>query len=126
MIVALGSGAGGIGRTTLVLELTRVLSRRGVPTLVADCSMDAPQVAAALGRSPSSRGERADLLSPGVHLEDFVDRDGRTTIGVVTFADAMDSPNRLFEASALKFIERLRRLDETIIILDLPAGPRYF
>jgi flagellar biosynthesis protein FlhG len=126
VIVAIGSGSGGIGRTTITLELARVFSRRGVPTVVVDCSLDAPQIAAALGRAPSSRGGRADLLSPGVHLEDFVDREQGSSIGVITMADAMESPGRLMEASAEKFLERLRRLDETIAILDLPAGPQMF
>ncbi len=124
VIVALGSGSGGIGRTTLALELTRVFGRRGVPTVVVDCSLDAPQIAAALGRAAPSRGGRDDLLSPGVHLEDFVDRERGSSIGIITMADAMESPGRLMEASAEKFLKRLRRLDETVAILDLPAGPR--
>lgn len=123
LLVALGSGNGGAGRTTIALELARVLTRRGLPTVLVDCALHAPLVADLLGRSEGRRRPQASLFSPGAHLEDFVERVDGNALSILTLADAVGDTNQPLSSPPEKFSRRLRRLDDKVVILDLPPGP---
>jgi flagellar biosynthesis protein FlhG len=123
LLVALGSGNGGAGRTTIALELARVLSRRGFSTVLVDCALHAPLVADLLGRSQGRRRPQASLFSPGAHLEDFVERVDGNALSILTLADAVGDTAQPLSSPPAKFSRRLRRLDDKVVILDLPPGP---
>ena len=123
-IVAIGAGSGGVGRTTVALELARGLARRAVPTLLVDGVLGAPMLAAGLGRSQPA--PRTDLFQPGSHLQDFISRRDDDSIGLLTLARGVQGPQALAGASAERFVDRLRRVEERLVIIDLPAGPDPF
>lgn len=126
VVIALGSGAGGAGRTTIAIELARVLGRRGVSTVLVDGALHAPVVADLLGRGEGRIRREASLFSPGAHLEDYVERRPNDRLAVLTLADAVGDPDQPLHTSPEKLLRRLRRLDDRVVLLDLPVAEQGF
>ncbi len=122
MIVALGSGAGGSGRTTLAMEMAKVFVRRGVSTVLVDCAVRMPIIADLLRRGDRRIHRQASLFSPGAHLVDFIERTDETAPAILTLADAVGDTNKALATAPEKLLRRFRRLDDRLIVLDLPAG----
>jgi flagellar biosynthesis protein FlhG len=91
-----------------------------------DCSLTLPIIADLLNRGPGRIHREASLFSPGAHLEDYVQRDEDSGTAIVTLADAVLDPGKPISTPPAKFLRRLRRLHEQVIILDLPAGTHPF
>ena len=126
IVVALASGGGGVGRTTMALELARVFSRRGAANVLVDCSLTMPMVAELLNRGEGRIHREASLFSPGAHLEDYVQREGDNGTAIITLSDALLEPTKPISTPPAKFLRRLRRLNDRLIIMDLPAGTHQF
>ena len=118
-IIALGSGNGGAGRTTVALELIRVLRRKNVAAVFCDCNQLAPVLIGELNIKTQDQGSR-DLSEPGEHLVDHlctIPKSDLSILDLTGVATGPDGPGRVFE-----LFKRLRRLDVDYVILDLPAG----
>jgi MinD-like ATPase involved in chromosome partitioning or flagellar assembly len=126
MIIGLGSGPGGVGRTTLTLEIARVLARRNISHVLVDCALTMPVLADALGRQEGRRENRASLSAPGAKLKNYVQRDPESPTGLLTLADGADDPKRFLATSPARFASRLRKLPDQIVLMDLPAGTEPF
>ncbi|MCA9563776.1 MAG: P-loop NTPase, partial [Myxococcales bacterium] len=120
VVIAIGSGSGGVGRTTLSVELGRALQRRGVDTVIVDCALIGPLVSEVAGGGGGANPRQAGLFSPGAHVEDFVERP-ESGPGILTLAAAFGTSQDAQRYDAKKFLQRLRRLHDKIIILDLPT-----
>lgn len=118
-IIALGSGNGGAGRTTVALELIRVMRRKAVSAVFCDCNQLAPVLIGEMNIEAGEKGGR-DLSEPGQHLVDHlcaIPKSDLSILDLTGLAVGSDGADRVFE-----LVKRLKRLDVDYIILDLPAG----
>jgi len=120
-VIAIGGGGGGVGRSTVVVELGRYLARRGRRVLIVDADLAAPDVALRLDLDPSTiaRAEAGTELDPGAHVVDGA----RKRPDVLSLAHALAPGLGWPDLNPDGLIGRLRSLNYDEILIDLPSGP---
>ncbi|MBN1947554.1 MAG: helix-turn-helix domain-containing protein [Bradymonadales bacterium] len=126
LLVGIGSGAGGCGRTTLALELARAFCRRQVSTLVVDCATGLPIVAEVLCRTERRPSRPIGLSATASQLAEAAFRSSPGEPAVITLTEAHEGSRKGSGASPMRLMEKLRRLEEQVVLLDLPAGGQPF
>ena len=125
MIIALGGGKGGVGKTTLVAGLGLCLAAMDRSVILVDCDLGGPNLHTALGlpRPPRSSSDffnrqsksLSELLIP-TRLANLRLLGGRG--GILGLAN-------LKYAQKQKFIGELKKLETDYALLDLGAGTSY-
>lgn len=119
MVVALGSGKGGVGKTTLALALAQRLCGRGKTVTLVDADLGGKNLSAWL--APLGVPTRTAIPAPS---EEFVpETEGK--LRVLSICDAPADGND-DGALALKLIRSVRRLGGTVGIIDLGPGTAPF
>ena len=121
-LVAFGGGGGGVGRSTLVSEVARLLVRRGKRVLVVDADVTSPtqhhrfdiDIAAQLpGRDPFREdGPFHNVIVPG----------DRTRPALLSIALTRTRAFHRIELRATRLVRALRETHFEYILLDLPGG----
>ncbi|MFT6398908.1 MAG: hypothetical protein ACJAYU_003670 [Bradymonadia bacterium] len=119
-LIALGGGAGGVGASTLVCDLGRLLQRRGRKVLLVDADIGNPNLHIRLGLGSDTTFERwrEDAPLGGAVIPADRNRPALLSLGLV-----LPRPFARPDISATRLTASLRGLDYDDILIDLPAAP---
>ncbi len=120
-IIAITSGKGGVGKTSLAVNMAALLVKRGKKVLIIDADLGLSNVEIMLGVTPSYT--MRDLIKNNKNIEEII-------INGPYKVDFISGGNGFLEITELSEIEReeifvkLKKLDELydIIIIDTGAG----
>ena len=128
-IVAVTSGKGGVGKSTVTAGLARALARRGARGAVVDADLQGPSVPALLGLA----GRRPGLFADGLRAPE--DRHGIALLSSEQFLEdgeplSFDGPahdaftwRRTEETTSLRqMLASARWGERDVLLLDLPPG----
>lgn len=121
-VVAIGGGGGGVGRSTVAVELGRYLARRGRRVLVVDADLAAPDVALRLDIDPATIPD-ASTDSADLDPRDHIVDGARKRPDVLSLAHAIGPRLGWPDLNPDAFVGRLRSSKYDEIIIDLPSGP---
>ncbi len=121
MTMAVGSGKGGVGKTTIVANLAIALARTGLRVTVIDGDMGLANVDVMLGLVPQRTLEH--FFREGVPLEDIA-IEGPLGVRVVPAGSGLPELTHLSSDELLAFVKGMAPLRESsdVILLDSAAG----
>lgn len=116
------SGKGGVGKTTLALNLAFGLHSMNMNTLLVDCDLGLANLDVMLGVTPGKNIH--DVLKRGLSLEETVCRLEKRGLDLIPSASGMVGVPELDEDRRLFIIEKLNNFlsDYRFLIMDLGAG----
>lgn len=119
--IAVGSGKGGVGKTSLVANLSIALGRAGLRVAVVDGDMGLANLDVLFGLTPQLTLE--DFFRDRVRLEDIA-IDGPQGVQVIAGGSGLPELTHLSPDELLRFMEGLSGLRERsdILLLDTAAG----
>lgn len=120
-IIALGSGVGGTGRSSLICDIARLMVRRGRKVLLVDADITNPNLHLRLERDVQSAigQERWRDDAPLDKLIAPAEREGPA---LLSLGLCLDRPFSRLDRSASRFVASLRALDYDDVLIDLPAA----
>ena len=105
------------GKTFFSVALARSVARAGGRSLLIDCDLRRPGIAATLGITPQ---QGVGALVAGQRVADLVQRDEATQLDVITAAGARENVQTIVSSDALRALVTEAREHYDIIILDSP------
>ncbi len=105
------------GKTFFSVALARSVARAGGRSLLVDCDLRRPGIAATLGIAPQ---QGVGALVAGQRVADLVQRDEATQLDVITAAGARENVQTIVSSDALRALVNEARDHYDIIILDSP------
>ncbi len=122
LIIALGGGRGGAGRSSVALAAAVSAARRGLSTLLVDCDTGAPTLHAALDAPLMPPPEHDGISSPDQALEPFLQPTREEQLDLLVLATARRFPFVRPRLDVPALLGHLRSLHHQLIFLDLPPG----
>jgi len=120
LIVALGGGGGGVGRSTVAVELARHFARRGKDVLLVDADLHNPNLHFRLG-VPTHELPTQDEPDPEVRPDDWTIRTGRNAPALLSLSRACARPLSSPDLDSRGFVQQLRSTEFELIIIDCAA-----
>jgi flagellar biosynthesis protein FlhG len=125
MIIAVGGGKGGVGKSILSIALGTVLARSGKSVVLADLDLGAANLhtyLGILGRTPTI----ADfILGKAPSLENLMVETSVRRLGLISGAEFVPGITNPTHWVKLKLMRHLRSLPADYIIIDLGAGVHF-
>lgn len=120
-VITVTSGKGGVGKSSISVNLAIALSRIGNRVIVLDADFGLANVEVMLGIRP--RYNLADLMFRGKSLSDII-TEGPENIGFISGGSGIQELTNLTRDQIVYLIQKLVELDEKadIIIVDTGAG----
>jgi flagellar biosynthesis protein FlhG len=120
-VITVTSGKGGVGKSSISVNLAIALSRLGMRVIVLDADFGLANVEVMLGIRPQYN--LADLMFRGKGLSDIV-TEGPEKIGFISGGSGIQELTNLSKDQIVYLIQKLVELDERadIIIIDTGAG----
>lgn len=120
-VITVTSGKGGVGKSSISVNLAIALSRLGKRVIVLDADFGLANVEVMLGIRPQYN--LADLMFRGKSLSDIV-TEGPENIGFISGGSGIQELTNLTKDQIVYLIQKLVELDERadIIIIDTGAG----
>lgn len=122
--IAVGGAKGGVGRSTVASNLSVLLSKRGVPTLLLDAGYAEGDIARALALNPES--DIQSVLRGDRRLSDLL-LQGPAGLKVIASKFGDIELSRLSQFDHATLIALFSRLEEPVdtLIVDTPSGLSY-
>jgi ATP-binding protein involved in chromosome partitioning len=124
-IVAIASGKGGVGKSTVSLHLATALADRGVATGLLDADLYGPDLAAMVGLTRRRRTKAVEVWRRGSAKEQPVETHGIKLMSA-QFLIGEDQPLALSQPMATLLLQRFRDGidwgDTDVLLVDLPPG----
>ena len=125
VIIAVGSGKGGVGKSTVSLHLALAFSRRGLSVGLLDADLYGPDIPLMVGISRKEVARHWQLWRRnGIHLEP-VERRGLRIMSVgflLAEQQALTMPAPLLTAALRQLVEDVDWGDPDVLLVDLPPG----
>ena len=120
-VLAVVSGKGGVGKTSLAVNLGIALSAAGRRVLLVDADLGLANVDLVLGQRP--RGDLGHVLAGRLALEDIV-QEGPAGIRWIPGASHMPAISRISQKRREALLDSLTALEtqHDFVLLDAPAG----
>jgi len=120
-VITVTSGKGGVGKSTLTVNLAIQLSRLGKKVIILDADFGLANVEVMLGIRPDYN--LADLMFRGKDLKDII-MPGPENIGFISGGSGIQELSRLTREQVVYLVQKLYELDEMadIILVDTGAG----
>jgi len=124
-VVAVGSGKGGVGKSTVTLKLAFALRRHGWKVGLLDADLYGPDIPLMLGMKRDQEAKRWDFWRRGDVRFEPLERDGLQVMSVgflLAERQAVTLAAPLLGAALRQFVEQVdwRALD--VLLIDLPPG----
>jgi ATP-binding protein involved in chromosome partitioning len=124
-VVAVGSGKGGVGKSTVTLQLAYALSRRGWTVGLLDADLYGPDIPAMLNLKREREAKRWDFWRGGDMRFEPVERDGLQVMSVgflLAERQALTFAAPLLGAAVRQLVEQVEWRDLDVLLVDLPPG----
>lgn len=120
-VITITSGKGGVGKSTLTVNLAIELSRRGKRVIILDADFGLANVEIMLGIRPLFN--LGDLMFRGKDLKDII-TPGPENIGFISGGSGIQELSRLTRDQVIYLVQKLCELDEMAdyILVDTGAG----
>ncbi|MCR5204802.1 MAG: MinD/ParA family protein [Lachnospiraceae bacterium] len=120
-VITVTSGKGGVGKSTLTVNLAIQLARLGKKVIILDADFGLANIEVMLGIRPEYN--LADLMFKGKELKDIV-ISGPEDIGFISGGSGIQELSRLSREQVVYLVQKLYELDELadIILVDTGAG----
>ena len=120
-VITVTSGKGGVGKSTLTVNLAIQLARLGKKVIILDADFGLANIEVMLGIRPEYN--LADLMFKGKELKDIVIK-GPEDIGFISGGSGIQELSRLSREQVVYLVQKLYELDELadIILVDTGAG----
>ena len=120
-IITITSGKGGVGKTSIAVNLALALHRKGIKVIILDGDFGLSNIEIMLGIRP--KYNLADLMFRGKDLTDII-TEGPEGIGFISGGSGIQELANLSRDQILYLISKLIELDEIadVIIIDTGAG----
>ena len=120
-VITVTSGKGGVGKSTLTVNLAIQLSRLGKKVIILDADFGLANIEVMLGIRPDYN--LADLMFRGKELKEII-IEGPENIGFISGGSGIQELSRLTREQVVYLVQKLYELDELadIILVDTGAG----
>ena len=120
-VITVTSGKGGVGKSTLTVNLAIQLSRLGKKVIILDADFGLANIEVMLGIRPDYN--LADLMFRGKELKEII-ISGPENIGFISGGSGIQELSRLTREQVVYLVQKLYELDELadIILVDTGAG----
>lgn len=120
-VITVTSGKGGVGKSTLTVNLAIEMSRLGKRVIILDADFGLANIEVMLGIRPEYN--LADLMFRGKDLKDIITK-GPENIGFISGGSGIQELSRLTRDQVIYLVQKLYELDEMadIILVDTGAG----
>ena len=120
-VITITSGKGGVGKTSIAINLAMQIAARGKKVIIIDADMGLANVEVMLGIRP--RYDLGDLMYGDMKLKDII-TEGPMGIGFISGGSGIHELNNLSREQIENMTDRLFELDEIsdYIIVDTGAG----
>lgn len=120
-VITVTSGKGGVGKSTLTVNLAIELSRQGKKVIILDADFGLANIEVMLGIRPQYN--LADLMFRGKDLKDII-TPGPENIGFISGGSGIQELSRLTREQVVYLVSKLYELDELadVILVDTGAG----
>ncbi|MCR5322899.1 MAG: MinD/ParA family protein [Lachnospiraceae bacterium] len=120
-VITVTSGKGGVGKSTLTVNLAIQMSRMGKRVIILDADFGLANIEVMLGIRPAFN--LADLMFRGKDLKEII-TDGPEGIGFISGGSGIQELSRLTRDQVVYLVQKLYELDEMadIILVDTGAG----
>ena len=120
-VITVTSGKGGVGKSTLTVNLAIQMSRMGKRVIILDADFGLANIEVMLGIRPVYN--LADLMFRGRDLKDII-TEGPEGIGFISGGSGIQELSRLTRDQVIYLVQKLYELDELadIILVDTGAG----
>ena len=120
-VITITSGKGGVGKSSIAVNLAIALSRLGKRVVILDADFGLANIEVMLGIRPTYN--LADLMFRGKSLSDIITQ-GPENIGFISGGSGIQELTNLSKDQIIYLIRKLVELDQTvdIVIIDTGAG----
>lgn len=120
-VITVTSGKGGVGKSTLTVNLAIEMARAGKRVIVLDADFGLANIEVMLGIRPQYN--LADLMFRGKSLKDII-TPGPENIGFISGGSGIQELSRLTRDQVVYLVQKLYELDEMadVILVDTGAG----
>ena len=120
-VITVTSGKGGVGKSTMTVNLAIAMSRMGKRVIVLDADFGLANIEVMLGIRPSYN--LADLMFRGKELREII-TEGPEGIGFISGGSGIQELSRLTRDQVIYLVQKLYELDELadVILVDTGAG----
>jgi ATP-binding protein involved in chromosome partitioning len=124
-VVAVGSGKGGVGKSTVSLHLALALSRRGLAVGLLDADLYGPDIPLMLNLTRQERAQQWDLWRRSGISREPLERHGMKVMSVgflLGEREALTMPGMLLSAALKQLVEQVEWGALDLLLVDLPPG----
>jgi len=124
-VVAVGSGKGGVGKSTVTLNVARALDRRGWSVGLLDADLYGPDIPLMLNLKREQEAKRWDFWRGGHVRLDPIERDGLQVMSVgflLAERQALTVAAPLLGAALRQLVEQVNWRSLDVLLIDLPPG----
>lgn len=125
MIVAVGGGKGGVGKSVLAIGLGTALARSGRSVVLADLDLGAANLHTYLGILTKTPTIADFILNKSPSLENLVVETGERNLGLISGAEFVPGITNPAHWMKLKLLRHLRSLPADYVVIDLGAGVHF-
>ncbi len=121
LTLAVTSGKGGVGKTSVVANLAFALAKRGLRVTLLDADMSLANIDVLLGMTPSKTLEH--FFTDGLRLDEIAQR-GPLGVKIVPSGSGLPELTTLSQQELFRFVQGLRGLREEcdVLLIDTAAG----
>ena len=124
-VVAVGSGKGGVGKSTVTLNVARALTRRGWAVGLLDADLYGPDIPLLLNLKREQEAKRWDFWRGGDVRLDPLERDGLQVMSVgflLAERQALTFAAPLLGAALRQLVQQVNWRSLDVLLIDLPPG----
>jgi flagellar biosynthesis protein FlhG len=125
MIIAVGGGKGGVGKSILSIALGTVLARGGGSVVLVDLDLGAANLHTYLGIRGRTPGIADFILGKVPSLENIIVETPVNNMGLISGAEFVPGVTNPAHWMKLKLMRHLRSLPADYVIIDLGAGVQF-